>query len=78
MSILVHINAYKYIYSQMHHDKLLFHEDENWLGYGRGRSTHCRRCGEGIVEVLALAVLVTRASPCDGPGPRTTLDLTRF
>ena len=65
MSVLTHTNVYQYIHRYTY---VCSAEDENWLGCGGHRSTHFRRCGEGIVEVLALTVIVTRVSPYDGDG----------
>jgi len=45
------------------------HEDANWLGCGGLRSAHCRRCGEGVVGALTLAVIIRRTPPYDGAGP---------
>jgi hypothetical protein len=68
----MHINTYKYILSHTYIDayKYMVNEDANWLGCGGRRSEHYRRCWEGIVETLALTVIVTRASPHDVAGVR--------
>ena len=49
-------------------NKYIGHETANWLGCGGRRSAYYRSCGGGIVEALALAVIVARASPYDGDG----------
>ena len=60
-NIFMHINTYKYILSHTYIDayKYMVNEDANWLGCGGRRSEHYRRCWEGIVETLALTVIVT-------------------
>jgi hypothetical protein len=79
-----YINAYKCEQVHTHIDayKYIVHEDANWFGCGgRHGDRHCRRCREGIVETLALVVIVTGQREhlrTTGPGPRTTLDLTHI
>ena len=63
--VYVEIDAYKYI------DR----DDVNWFGCGGCRSAHCRRCVEGAVGALTLAVIKMKAPPYDGTGFLTELDL---
>ena len=64
--IYIGANTYKYI----------DHETTNWLGCGGRRSEHCRSGGGGIVETMALDVIVTRSSPYDGDGVPHSMNLT--
>ena len=71
---LIYIGTYTYKYIE--------HESANWLGCGGRRATPIdverhtvSDVGGGIVETLPLTVIVTRASPYDGTGTHTTLDL---